>query len=157
MNKNTFSKAAALPPALANRRWPHIEATSKRFGISTPAQQAAFIAQIGHESGGFARVTESFNYAVAALPAMFSRFTPALAVTLAALLLGIVCAHYLGNGVIGWSGVPVGLVSDAIKFIAGVFGLTIVGHAYGELPALRRLVHDWLQQAAQRWTGGRKE
>jgi len=27
-------------------------------------------------------VTESFNYAVAALPAMFSRVTPALAVTL---------------------------------------------------------------------------
>jgi hypothetical protein len=53
--------------------------------------------------------------------------------------------------------VPAGLESDAIKFIAGVFGLTIVGYAYGELPALRRLVHDWLQQAAQRWTGGRKE
>jgi len=86
------------------------------------------------------------------------RFIPGTPVQrVAALLLGIVCAHYLGNGVIGWSGVPVGLVSDAIKFIAGVFGLTIVGHAYGELPALRRLVHDWLQQAAQRWMGGRKE
>ena len=24
-------------------------------------------------------------------------------------------------------------------------------------PALRRLVHEWLQQAAQRWTGGCKE
>jgi hypothetical protein len=31
---------------------------------------------------GGAWVTESFNYAVAALPAMFSRVTPALAVTL---------------------------------------------------------------------------
>jgi len=82
MNKQSFSKAAALPPALADRWWPHIEATCKRFGISTPAQQAAFIAQIGHESGGFTRVTESFNYAVAALPGMFSRVTPALAATL---------------------------------------------------------------------------
>ncbi|KJK02312.1 endolysin [Burkholderiaceae bacterium 26] len=82
MNKQSFSKAASLSPGLANRWWPHIEATCRRFGISTPAQQAAFIAQIGHESGGFTRVTESFNYAVAALPAMFSRITPALAFAL---------------------------------------------------------------------------
>ena len=156
MNKDTFSKAA-LPPALADRWWPHIEATCKRFGIFTPAQQAAFIAQIGHESGGFARVTESFNYAPAgALVSL--RFIPGTPVQrVAALLLGIACAHYLGNGVTALWHVPAGLESDAIKFIAGVFGLTIVDYAYGELPALRHLVHDWLQQAAQRWMGGRKE
>ncbi|WP_024972600.1 hypothetical protein [Ralstonia pickettii] len=86
------------------------------------------------------------------------RFIPGTPVQrVASLLLGIACAHYLGNGVIGLWHVPAGLESDAIKFIAGVFGLTIVGYAYGELPALRRLVHDWLQQAAQRWMGGRKE
>lgn len=35
------------------REWlPHIEAAMAEFDINTPARQAAFLAQIGHESGG---------------------------------------------------------------------------------------------------------
>lgn len=31
---------------------PHILATMEEFGINTPVRQAAFLAQVGHESGG---------------------------------------------------------------------------------------------------------
>jgi len=37
---------------------PHIEAAMVEFDITTPARQAAFLAQIGHESGGLRWVVE---------------------------------------------------------------------------------------------------
>lgn len=40
-------------------KWlPHIEAAMAEFEINTPVRQAAFLAQIGHESGGLHWVTE---------------------------------------------------------------------------------------------------
>lgn len=36
----------------ASQFLPHIEAAMDEFGIDTPARQAAFLAQVGHESGG---------------------------------------------------------------------------------------------------------
>jgi putative chitinase len=40
-------------------RWlPHLEAAMAEFDINTPARQAAFLAQIGHESGGLHWTTE---------------------------------------------------------------------------------------------------
>ena len=37
---------------------PHVEAAMAEFEINTPARQAAFLAQIGHESGGLRWATE---------------------------------------------------------------------------------------------------
>ncbi len=43
----------------------------REFGINTPEQQAAFLAQIAHESNCFASVVESFNYSVSGLELTF--------------------------------------------------------------------------------------
>lgn len=52
---------------------PHLAASMARWGIDTPTRQAAFLAQIGHESMRLTRLTESLDYSVDALLAKFER------------------------------------------------------------------------------------
>lgn len=68
-----FRKAANLSPALAERWFAEITEAMDEFGIDTPARQAAFIAQVGTESAGFSRLSESFNYSVDGLIVTFPR------------------------------------------------------------------------------------
>lgn len=54
------------------------------FRINTPARLAAFLAQVGHESGSFGRVVENLNYSAAGLVGTWpSRFTATTAVAMA--------------------------------------------------------------------------
>lgn len=53
MERHLFKAAAGLPQTVADRWWPHVSAAWEEFDISTPERQAAWLAQIGHESGGF--------------------------------------------------------------------------------------------------------
>jgi putative chitinase len=72
MEKSVFQRAGGLSAALADRWHGPVSAAMIEFDIDTPVRQAAFLAQIGHKSGGFTQFVESFNYASAAL-AVFSR------------------------------------------------------------------------------------
>lgn len=73
MQEGDFQKAADISAELAARWFPHIDAAMKEFGITAATDQAMFIAQVGHESGGFRQVVESLNYTSGALVAVFGK------------------------------------------------------------------------------------
>jgi putative chitinase len=52
---------------------PFLQETCERYEINTPKRIAGFLSQIGHESGGLARLEESLNYSVDALLKLFGR------------------------------------------------------------------------------------
>lgn len=53
-----------------------IPETAAKFGIDTPLKLAHFLAQCGHESGGFKVVNENLNYGAKGLRGIFGKYFP---------------------------------------------------------------------------------
>jgi putative chitinase len=50
--------------------------TAAKFGINTPLRLAHFLAQCGHESGGFRATQENLNYSAKGLVGIFKKYFP---------------------------------------------------------------------------------
>jgi putative chitinase len=50
--------------------------TASKFGINTPLRLAHFLAQCGHESGGFRATQENLNYSAKGLNGIFRKYFP---------------------------------------------------------------------------------
>ena len=76
--------------------------TMAKFELNTPLRLAHFLAQAGHESGGFKLVTENLNYGAKGLLGIFPKYfnteTAALYERKPEKIANIVYASRMGNG-----------------------------------------------------------
>lgn len=57
-----FRNAGGISQQMAERWYPHFVDAFEQYFVYSPLVMAHVIAQIGHESGGFARLAENLNY-----------------------------------------------------------------------------------------------
>jgi len=103
MDAALLSAAVGCYTAIAATYAGAITHAMAEFGIDTPARQAMFLAQVGHESGALSRLVENLNYSVEGLMRTWpQRFpTPEAAMPYARQperIANFVYAGRLGNG-----------------------------------------------------------
>jgi len=69
-------KLAALKGHIPDAVIAQIPDTAAKFNITTPLRLAHFLAQCGHESGGFKAVSENLNYSAKGLRGIFGKYFP---------------------------------------------------------------------------------
>jgi putative chitinase len=69
-------KLAALKGHIPDSVIVQIPDTASKFNITTPLRLAHFLAQCGHESGGFKAVSENLNYGAKGLLGIFKKYFP---------------------------------------------------------------------------------
>ncbi len=102
--KDNLRKIFPATPAAVLEAWVDpLNHTVEHYDISTATRAAAFIAQVGHESGGLSTIKENLNYSQAGLLKVFGKYFPseALAGKYARqpqLIASRVYANRMGNG-----------------------------------------------------------
>lgn len=74
MNQSQFQVAAGISASLAARWFQPVDVAMTEFGITSADDQAMFIAQVAHESGGFTRIVENLNYSADGLKSTFGKY-----------------------------------------------------------------------------------
>ena len=101
MDAKTLAAAAGIDGALAMKWADPLTTAMDNFAVITPTRQAHFIAQIGHESGSFARLTENLNYSAEGLlktwPSRFDKATASAAARNPERIANIVYGGRMGN------------------------------------------------------------
>ena len=69
-------KLAALKGHIPDAVIAQIPDTAKKFNITNPLRLAHFLAQCGHESGGFKAIQENLNYSADGLKKIFPKYFP---------------------------------------------------------------------------------
>lgn len=95
-------KAVGVPAGQSSNWLPYVEETCDRFRIIGHLRQAAFLAQLSHESGRFTILEENLRYSATGLRVIFPKyFTEAEAETFAKrpeAIANRVYANRMGNG-----------------------------------------------------------
>ena len=137
---------------------PALNEAMARFKINSPVRMAAFIAQVGHESGQLTRMVENLNYSADRLQAVWpNRFDAALAAQVARKpeqIANIAYGGRMGNTLPGdgWKYRGRGLIqltgANNYRAAGAALGLDLVNHPEQvEQPETAALVAAWFWQS----------